>query len=177
MNKKSPCRCLCLHKQLNKSFLLLLLLTILLSSCGIYTLSGVSATGKIKVTAFTNSGGGPPNMAQNLTENLRLYYIQNSRLQVVNNEEKYLVEGEIMSYQLAPIAPTSTDIAAKNRLTMSVKVRFTNNQNSEEDFDQTFTQYADFEQGKSLSQVETEKIKEIFDKIIYDIFQKTAAQW
>ena len=64
----------------------------LLSSCGIYTLSGVSATGKIKVTAFANSGGGPPNMAQNLTENLRLYYLQNSRLEVVNNEEKYLVD-------------------------------------------------------------------------------------
>ncbi len=158
-------------------FLTLFLFLNLLSSCGIYTLSGVNATGKIKVTAFANSGGGPPNMAQNLTENLRLYYIQNSRLQVVNAEEKYLVEGEIMSYQLAPIAPTSTDLAAKNRLTMTVKVRFTNNQNSEEDFDENFTQYADFNQGQSLSQVENDKIKEIFDKIIYDIFQKTAAQW
>jgi hypothetical protein len=157
---------------------LVLGLMLISQSCGIYSFSGTSTTAKsITVNAFFNTGGGPPNLAQNLTEQLRSYYLQNTRLAVVNDNGELLVEGEIINYQTTPLAPTANDRAAQTRLTIGVKVRFTNNIAPDEDFEQTFTQYADFDQGLSLSQVEGQKVQEILEKIIFDIFQKTVANW
>ncbi|MGD1842100.1 MAG: LptE family protein [Thermonemataceae bacterium] len=149
-----------------------------LLGCGVYSMSGATTDAQsITVNNFLNSGGGPPNLAQTLTEDLKSYYLQNTRLNIVNEGGELLVEGEIIGYQTTPLAPTADDRAAQTRLTINVAVRFTNNLHPEKDFDQTFTQFADFDQDLSLAQVEGEKVQEILEKIIYDIFQKTVADW
>jgi len=143
-----------------------------------YTLSGSTATGTMQVINFNNiAGGGPPYLAQKLTEDLKSYYLQNSRLRITNSEADYIVEGDIMSYQVSPLAPTAQDQAAQTRINITVKVRFTDNKDPGNNFEQSFSQYADFPQTESLAQAETQKIQEIFDKIIFDVFQKTVANW
>ncbi len=143
-----------------------------------YTLSGSAASGTIQVVSFNNlSGGGPPYLAQKLTEDLKTYYLQNSRLRISNSEADYIVEGDITEYQLLPLAPGANQQAAQTRINISVKIRFTDNKNPDNNFEQNFTNYADFPQSTTLAQVEAQKIQEIFDKIIFDIFQKTVANW
>ncbi|MDW8297288.1 MAG: LptE family protein [Raineya sp.] len=143
-----------------------------------YTLSGSAASGTIQVVNFNNlSGGGPPYLAQKLTEDLKTYYLQNSRLRIANSEADYIVEGDILEYQVVPLAPGADQQAAQTRINISVKVRFTDNKNPDNNFEQNFTNYADFPQTTTLAQVEAQKIQEIFDKIIFDIFQKTVANW
>jgi hypothetical protein len=143
-----------------------------------YTLSGSTATGTIQVINFNNlAGGGPPNLSQKLTEDLKTYYLQNSRLRITNSEADYILEGDITGYQVSPLAPTAQDQAAQTRINITVKVRFTDNKEPTNNFEQNFSQYADFPQSTSLAQAEATKIQEIFDKLIFDIFQKTVANW
>lgn len=143
-----------------------------------YTLSGSTATGTLQVVSFSNlSGAGPPNLAQKLTEDLKIYYQQNSRLRIVNAEADYILEGDITSYQVSPLAPTAQERAAQTRINITVKVRFTDNKEPSNNFEQNFTQFADFPETTALAQVENQKIQEIYDKLILDIFQKTVANW
>ncbi|MCU0437655.1 MAG: LPS assembly lipoprotein LptE [Raineya sp.] len=143
-----------------------------------YTLSGSTASGTIQVMNFNNiAGNGPPNLSQKLTEDLKSYYLQNSRLRITNTDSDYIIEGDVVSYQVTPLAPTAQDQAAQTRITITVKVRFTDNKETSNNFEQTFSNYADFPQTTSLAAAETQKVQEIYDKIIFDIFQKTVANW
>jgi hypothetical protein len=162
-----------------KKILFTIGIAVLLTSCGIYSFSGTSTNAKtIRVIRFENTGGGgPPSLSQKITEDLKTYYLQNTRLSVVNAEADLLVEGEITTYQIAPLAPTADQIASQTRLTISMKVRFTNVLDDKEDFEQVFTQYADFAATSTLSQVETGLVQQISDKLVFDIFQKTVANW
>lgn len=144
-----------------------------------YTLSGSTATGTIQVVSFNNmSGAGPPFLPQKLTEDMKSYYLQNSRLRVVNTSQAdYILEGDITGYGISPLAATANGTAAQTRLTISVKIRFTDNKNPENNVEESFSRYEDFPQSSNFAQVENTKIQEIFDKIILDIFQKTASNW
>lgn len=165
--------------KINPALILILLLLPGLYGCGHYSFSGVSTNAQsiTVATFFNNAGAGPADLAQNLTIQLRDYYQRNSRLAVVNDGGDLYVEGEITGYSIAPIAPTGNDQAAQTRLSISVRIRYVNTLNEEENFEETITQYADFDQGLSLSDVESSKVQEILDKIIFDIFQRTVANW
>ena len=93
------------------------------------------------------------------------------------------MEGTITQYALTPIAPTGSpggtgvERAAQTRLTIGIKVKFTNLKDKEQNFDQQFSFYADFDQSKSFATVERELIETISDQIILDIFNKSVANW
>ncbi|MBR4233979.1 MAG: hypothetical protein IKR96_05575, partial [Bacteroidales bacterium] len=75
-------------------------------------------------------------------------------------------------------AITADEVAARNRLTVTVSVSFTNRKHSEDDFEnQSFSGYADYDSTNSLDAVESSLCEEIIDKIIEDIFNATVAQW
>lgn len=161
------------------NFLLALVSGLGLAACKYYSFSGVSTNAKsITVATFFNStGAGPADLAQILTIQLREYYQRNSRLAVVNDDGELYVEGEITNYAIAPIAPTGDDRAAQTRLSISVRIRFVNTLDEKENFEETITQYADFDQGINLADVEASIVPEILDRIIFDIFQRTLANW
>ena len=168
----------------NKWFLLLLLLPVLLSGCGIYSFTGASVSPDTKTISILNfddrSASGPTFLAQNFTEKTREYFQRNSSLSLVNREGDLNLEGSITQYNLSPIAPVAgqgVERAAQTRLTIGVKVKFTNTKNKEQNFDQAFSFYQDFDQSKSFAAVEKELIESISDQIILDIFNKSLANW
>jgi hypothetical protein len=69
------------------------------------------------------------------------------------------------------------DLAAQNRLTISVKVKFTNNKDHEQDWEKTFTQYEDFDSNRSLTDVEDALASAIIKKLVDDIFNASVANW
>lgn len=159
---------------------MLIFIATMLSACGIYSFSGVNLEGAetISVSNFINrSGGGPPNLGQDFTEQLRDYYQRNTSLGLQNRNADLEVEGSIVTYQVTPIAATANDQAAQNRLTIGVEVKFRNNMNDKKSFEKTFSFYSDFPQNQTLAQVENEKIEEIFEQVILDIFNNTVADW
>lgn len=158
------------------------MIMVFLSSCSFnYTFSGVNTPAK---TVYVNNfiarvAGGPPSLGQDFTEKLKEYYLQNSRLNLANdtNEGELWLEGEIVNYQVTPIAPVGNDQAAQNRLTIAVSLDFTNVLDDEKSFERQFSFYYDFPAEQTLNQVESEGIDIIFDQIAFDIFNATLSDW
>ena len=68
-------------------------------------------------------------------------------------------------------------MAALNRLTISVRVKFTNNIEPDQSKEQTFSAFEDFDSTSSLSAVEDGLVPEIINKLTEDIFNATLANW
>lgn len=161
-----------------------------LEGCGVYSFTGTNIdydnTSSISIKRFENlSGEGPATISQTLTEGMRDFYQQNTRLSVIsNNEEGDLqLEGEIVGYRTAPSTPQSSgnqdgvDIASQTRLTITIKVSFINTADEEQDFERSFSFFADFDSAQPLNAVEDGLIEEIFEQITLDIFNATVANW
>lgn len=159
----------------------IVLVNSVLSGCSFkYSFSGASIPSNVKtlfIANFQNNAIGPANMGQDFTDRLKEYYQQNSSLDIVDRNGDWNISGSISNYSVAPIALTAQSSAASNRLTISVNVVFESKKDEKKNFNQSFSQFADFPQNQTLSQVETEKINEIFEKLLLDIFNRTAANW
>ena len=75
------------------------------------------------------------------------------------------------------MAIQANEVAAQNRLTISVKVNYTNTIDESQNFSQTFSHYADFDSTQDLSSVEIELIEEIVEVLSENIFNKALANW
>ncbi len=179
----------------NKNFNLILLFLafiglLMAEGCGVYSFTGTnidySKTSSISIKRFENvSGEGPATISQVLTEGIRDFYQQNTRLSVISNNDDgdLQLEGEIVGYRTSPSTPQSSgnqdgvDVASQTRLTITVKVSFVNTTDEEQDFERSFSFYADFDSSQPLNAVEDGLIEEIFDQITLDIFNATVANW
>jgi Lipopolysaccharide-assembly len=154
---------------------------IFVSSCGPYSFSGTSLSPDIKTITVVNfamaTAGGPANLPLQLNEKLKEYYPRNTSLKLLPANGDLQLEGSITTYEVTPVAPTSNDQAALNRLTVTVQVKFSNNKDEEKNFDRSFSFYRDFPQNQTLSQNESRLIPPILDQIVQDIFNATAADW
>jgi len=168
-------------KLLKINTILLMLLSLTLTGCGVYSFTGSALSPDIKTISIETfpdrSNGGPSYISQVFTDKAREYFQSNSKLAVLQTNGDLQVSGYISGYNLSPVAPTGNNIAAKTRLTIIVKVKYQNTKNEEDDFEQDFSFFSDFDQTQTLSAVERGKIEEISDQILLDIFNKTVANW
>jgi hypothetical protein len=163
---------------------------LLFSGCIKYSLSGASTNAKsIQVDAFYNNTElSPANLGATLTNRVKDYYQQNSSLRVVPANGELQIEGTIITYATAPIAPQASqgtgtnatpNYGAQTRLTIAVKVNYVDNIEPKNSFkDRTFSFYADFDNNSSdFFSVQESLEKKIFDQIMIDIFNATIANW
>ncbi len=150
-----------------------------------YSMSGASTIAEnIQVEEFFNNTDlGPANLGQTFTNRLKDYYQQNSSLRVVKENGQLAIEGIITTYQITQVAPVSggnnsADLAALTRLTIGVKVNYTDTLEPKNSFkDRTFSFYADFPNTQDLITVQEGLEKKIMDQIFIDIFNATIANW
>jgi hypothetical protein len=118
-----------------------------------------------------------PSLSASFTDALTMKMLTNTRLSQAPEEGDLNFEGEITNYAVTPQAITSNEIAAQNRLTVSVHVKFTNLVDPTQDYDKTFSQYEDYDSQRNLNDVETELVEAISEKLIEDIFNAAVANW
>ncbi len=163
-------------------------LMVLISGCGVYTLSGATLSPDIQTISiqsfYNDSDGGPPNMGQLFTDQVRDYFQQNTSLSLTPDEGHLQLEGSVTGYRLSPVAATAaqgrnlTDASALTRLTITVKVSYVDTTNEENEFNRSFSFFEDFDNTtNNLSDVENELLNRIFEQIILDIFNATVANW
>ena len=87
------------------------------------------------------------------------------------------IVGEIIGYDVKAMGITANEVASQNRLTVNVKIYFTNNKYPEDNIEQSFSAYADFDATQSLDAVESTLCEDIIDQLVEDIFNATVAQW
>jgi hypothetical protein len=85
--------------------------------------------------------------------------------------------GEITGYETRPTAITSDEVAARNRLTITVRVKYTNLVEPDLDFDTRFSRYEDYDASQNLSDVENALIEVIVENLVEDIFNQAFISW
>lgn len=166
-----------------KNFLLFIVTCLLLSSCRL----SVSLTGgninpnakTVYIQTFTNNSTlVNPSLSQDFTTTLKNKIQNQTPLTIINNGNgDYSLEGEITNYTVTPVAIQGNDQAAMNRLTISVRVRFTNSFDETQNFEQTFSRYADYLSTQNFTSVEGTLVEEINEALSDDIFNKSFVNW
>ncbi len=147
-----------------------------------YSLSGASIPPDAKtfsVAYFPNNAPMvAPILSSTITQALQDKFLNQTRLLQVEEGGDFAFEGDITNYTSTTASVSSDDYAILNRLTITVKVSFTNEIEPESSFsNRTFSAYADYDSSRLLTEVEGELIPEIVDQIVTDIFQASASNW
>ncbi len=147
-----------------------------------YSFTGASIPPEVKtihISQFPNNA--PlinPMLSQEFTDGLRNKFQSQTSLILVNNDGDMTLEGEITGYNTRPVAIQSDDVAAMNRLTITIKVTFINNFDESQSFtSQSFTRYEDYPSTQDLTSVSDGLVKQIVEYLVDDIFNKTVVNW
>ena len=165
-----------------KKWLILLLLP-LLTACSFvkYSFSGTSIQADVKTITIPyveyKALRVNPSLSNSLTEALKDKFRKLTRLEQVEMNGDLELVCEITGYDVKATAITANEVAAQNRLTVTVKVEFTNRKYPEDDVSQSFSAYSDYDSTQSLEAVEATLCDEIIEKLCEDIFNATVAQW
>lgn len=117
-------------------------------------------------------------LQQTFETELQNYVQRNTRLRAIDNANADIVmEGEITGYNLTPQAVTEDAYASKTRLTITVRVKYTDNKNEKNDLDQTFSAYRDFDASELLIDVQDQLCQEISTELVDLIFNATLGNW
>ena len=167
------------------SALALILCSMLCSGCifmkGGYSFTGASipdAAKTFSVAYFPNNAPMvSPTLSTVLSEALKDKFSRQTKLQLVEDNGDFAFEGEIIGYSSTTASVSSNDYAVLNRLTIKVKVRFTNNIEPKNSFNREFSAYTDYDSSQLLTDVQASLDEEIVKQIVTDIFQAAASNW
>jgi hypothetical protein len=118
-----------------------------------------------------------PSLSQLFTEALREKLQRQTSLNEMAENGDLIFEGQITGYDVRPMSIQKEDMAALNRLTVTVNVKYTNSKDSEQSTERSFSAFEDFDSTSSLSDVEDGLVPEIINKLTEDIFNATLANW
>ncbi len=118
-----------------------------------------------------------PTLSQNFTEALRNIFLNQTKLDLVKNGGDLQFSGKITGYRTAPVSIQSSEVAAQNRLTITVSVTFVNTKDESKNFEQSFSQYVDYSSEQALAEVEDDLIRQVNELLVQDIFNKSVSDW
>ncbi|WP_163709214.1 LptE family protein [Mangrovibacterium lignilyticum] len=118
-----------------------------------------------------------PNLSQQLTEALQDKLTRQTSLSLLEDSGDLEFEGTITGYDIRPMNIKEGDTAAQNRLTVTVKIKYTNNKNHDDDWEKSFSSYVDYDSTQLLSDVEESLMEEVLEQLTDDIFNASIANW
>jgi len=160
------------------------LLTIALSSCGVYGFSEkgtVNDSAKtVKITQFENKAPYVnPQVTPNLTERLRQKIVSQTKLANTNNDNAdYNITGYVADYSVTTTGVTNTNGQSQssvNRLTVRVHIALSKFGNTPEEFD--VSRSFDFSAQQSLQTAEATLLDEMIRNLTDEIFNHIFSNW
>jgi len=116
-------------------------------------------------------------LSPKFTEGLKDLFVRQTKLKLIKKDGQLQIDGEIVGYDLTPMAPQADGYAAETKLTVTVNVRFVNTTKPEENFEQKFTAFQNFSTTSMLEDVQDALLEEIIKEITESIFNKSVANW
>lgn len=174
---------ICNIRKYVKMVVMLLVVALTLPGCAIsYKFNGASidyaTIHSISVADFPNNAPMVyPSLSNDLSEGIRNIYERQTRLSVLRRGGDLELEGEIIGYDLAQLAVSADSYAAESKLTLTVRVRYTNNINPEESFEKSYSSFQTFSANKMLSDVQGELCETMIKEIAENIYNDTVAKW
>jgi hypothetical protein len=118
-----------------------------------------------------------PPLAPAFDQALRNRFIEQTRLMPVDNNGDIEIEGEITGYDVQGTAVKDDAYASRTKLTVTIRVRYTNHKEEGSDVEQTFSAFREYDATRSLDEVQDGLIREIVDELIDMIYNATVANW
>ncbi len=163
--------------------LMMLMLLIPMGGCTIsYKLNGAAIDYQVYKTIYVSqfpirAALVYPPLQQTFENELLDYITRNTRLSTVDSGGDLQLEGEITGYSLSPQAVTENAYASKTRLTITVRVKYTDTRQESNDVDQTFSAYRDFDSSEMLTDVQDQLCNKISKELVDLIFNATLGNW
>ena len=119
-----------------------------------------------------------PPLQQTFENKLMDGITRQTRLQTVGTPNADLeMTGEITGYSLSPQAVGTDAYATQTRLTITVRVKYTDHRNEANSVDQSFSAYRDFPATEMLTDVQDQLCEEISAELTDLIFNATLGNW
>jgi hypothetical protein len=161
-------------------FLTIILISISLAGCGVYSFTGATIAGKsLYMHPLENRARNVvPSLSPALTNKIRNRILSQTGLSPITSEKAdYDITGTITGYEVTISGVQNTQQASQNRLTITVEITFKNRLDEKANFIQSFSRFNDFPGNQTLQSVETGLIEDIGDQLANDIFQKAFVNW
>ncbi len=166
-----------------KKILFLLTLIVMASSCKMsYSFRTASIdyelTKTLMIAHFVNQAPlvYPP-LEQRFNEEMKDMFTRNTRLQLVNQNGDMEIEGEIVGYELTPLAVQEDAFASETRLTITVRMRFRNNKTDAPEIEERISANRTFSSNTIFDSVQDRLMGELIKEIVDQIFNATMANW
>lgn len=160
---------------------IVLFLIVVCQGCGIYSFSGASIPAEAKTVSvqyFPNQSQLiNPTLSNDFTTALRDAVMNQTSLDMTESGGDLAFEGEIIDYRTTPVAITSGQTAALNRLTITVNVRYVNTFDETKNFETKFSHYEDYPSDQDLNSVQESLTGTIIEALVEDIFNKALVNW
>ena len=164
-------------------FTLLLVSFLSVSSCFTmkYSTTGASIPLEAKTVSvqfFENlTRSQEAGLNQQVTDKLKDFIQANTRLLLINGTGDIDFEGAISGYTVTPTAIVSGDEAAKNRFTITLKIKFTCDVKPELNFETSFSRYEDYDSNTDFETAKSLYTDDLLALLVEDIFNKAFANW
>jgi len=171
------------NKSMKKSLLLICAIPLLFWSCRVnYSFTGASLSADVKTVSvgyFRNVAAlVNPRLSDQFTEALKDKLLSETSLRLVNGEADLMFEGEITGYEQTYQGVQADETAGLNRLTVTIKLRYTNNKEPLKSFERSIPGDQIFSSSVNIDSKEDELVKSIIsEKLLPQIFNSTVADW
>ena len=146
-----------------------------------YSFTGASIPTQAKTGSIAyfpnNAPMVAPTLSSTLTSSLQDKFARQTKLQIVEENGDLAFEGEITNYATAPAAVTAAETAARNRLTITVRVKYTSLYEPTLNYNKSFQAFAEYDASTLLQTVEDQLINEIVEQLVEDIFNAAVSNW
>lgn len=165
-----------------RALALLLTGSLLLGGCAFYSFTGATIPGHINTIAVplaTDRTDGPlPTLDQILTQQVIAQFVNQTRLQLTSSEADAdaLLDLRIEQYSNTPTA-VGGDQAARNRVSISVAVRYMDQVNDEQLMDRSFSGAEEYDPIELGPAGEEEAARAVLDILAQDIFTTATSNW
>lgn len=116
-------------------------------------------------------------LAIEFNQKLKDMFIQQTKLRLVDSGGDLELDGEITGYNQYNESVDASGYSSKVKLTLTVNVRYVNNTNHEEDFEQQFSAFQTYDSSQLLTSVQDGLITVMVKDITEQIFNSTVANW
>lgn len=174
-------RVLLILRQSDFVLTLILIAPLMIAGCGVYSFSGSALSPEVETVTIENFPNNAdlrePTLSQTFTQKLRDKFLQDTRLELVQQGGDLVYSGSIKRYEISPDVVENDRGENLSKLTIGIQTKYENKVSPDDNFDKTFTQDQRFNSNQALDDVEQELIDEITERIIQNIFNQSVNNW
>jgi len=161
---------------------LLLLSLLLTTGCSVnFNLTGGNVDPRLQTLAVEQFGNEAqivvPWLAQEVTNQLQDRFLSQSRLSLTSGDADVIISGSVTNYTISPVAISGDNTAAQNRLTIGMRVKFENTIDDNESWEQSFSNFVDFNSDRDFASLERDLVNEILEQLTQDVFNRSIGKW